>query len=87
MNHTNEVENKRKKIVKFLLSDITYATRDKKEIELLNTMGCEVLVYCTGDSSENYVTDAGIEIRRIERLRLSYTQSRIRRILKIIRRI
>ena len=48
---------KKKKIVKFLLSDITYATRDKKEIELLNSMGCVVLVYCSGEHSENYITD------------------------------
>ena len=77
---------KKKKIVKFLLSDITYATRDKKEIELLNSMGCVVLVYCSGEHSENYITDTGITIQKIERLRLSYAQSRISRILKIIGR-
>ena len=77
---------KKKKVVKFLLADITYATRDKKEIELLNSMGCEVLVYCSGEHSESYVTETGITIRKIERLQLTYTQSKISRILKIIGR-
>ena len=86
MKKTVEEGIKKKKIVKFLLSDITYATRDKKEIELLNSMGCEVLVYCSGERSEIYITDSCITVQKIERLKLSYTQSKFSRILKIIER-
>ncbi|MCE1168343.1 MAG: glycosyltransferase [Sphingobacteriia bacterium] len=76
----------KKVVLKFLLSDIQFATRDLKEISLLNELNFKTMVLCVGEESEIEETSNGIIIRKIPNLKLSRSQTRIVRAIKIIRR-
>lgn len=74
------------KVVKFLLSDILFASRNKREISVLQEIGCDVIVLCVGEKTEKITTKSGLLIYKIEKLRLSITQPRLIRAIKIIRK-
>jgi glycosyltransferase involved in cell wall biosynthesis len=74
------------KVIKFLLTDILFDSRDKREISLLNELGHQVLVICSGVKSEKILNDEGIPIYKIESLNLTKKQPKIGRILRILLR-
>jgi len=74
------------KVVKFLLTDILFDSRDKREVALLRELGHEVIVLCSGDVSETIITEEGVTIKRIKKLEVTRQQHRIIRVFKIIKR-
>jgi glycosyltransferase involved in cell wall biosynthesis len=74
------------RVLKFLLSDIEYDSRDKREVSVLSELGCEVIILCTGVKAEKKTTDEGILLYRLKSLRLSLEQARLVRAAIIIKR-
>ena len=76
----------RRRVLKFLLADIQFASRDLKEIAVLKEIGFEVAVLCIGNINESIINHSGIKIRKIEKLHLDFSQTKIHRAVKIIQR-
>ncbi|MBL0311103.1 MAG: glycosyltransferase [Holophagaceae bacterium] len=72
------------KIVKLLMSDITHANRDKREISVLKKLGCEVVAVFPSDEESFILADEGYNISQVLRPILSYDQPKIVRILRIL---
>lgn len=85
-NASGIIMSKPKKVIKFLLSDISFAARNKKEISVLKEIGCDVIILCIGEKTEQITTESGLLIYKIEKLKLSITQPRLIRAIQIIRR-
>jgi glycosyltransferase involved in cell wall biosynthesis len=71
------------RVVKFLLSDFLYASRDEREISLLVEMGHEVTVVCVGDGAAIEAQGTYV-VQRIRKLGLTPAQPRPLRVAKIV---
>ena len=74
------------KVVKLMLSDITSASRNKREISVLLELGCQVIVLCQGFSGKTDVVLERCTIKSQEPLYLNRHQSTLYRGYQILLR-